>query len=209
MLCARRVTSRPPKHATAVCSPSSLVLRPPTRASRRCSRASADWKRRCRIFALRVLLQRAEHREALSIAREAAQAHPEAYEAVFCLGLAHQASHHYDEALACYDTALGLKPESADARTNRGIALHRLGRLEEACAEYQRALDVQPGHALARFHRSLALLVRGDYSGGWPEYEVRLRSGDVPVRPRAYAQWNEASPAGLTLLVYGEQGLGD
>ena len=51
--------------------------------------------------------------------------------------------------------------------------------------------------------------MRADYSAGWPDYETRLQSAELSPRPRRYIRWDGASPAGLTLLVYGEQGLGD
>ncbi len=158
---------------------------------------------------VRMLIQRGEHSEALSVAREAAQTHGESYEAAFCLGLAHQASHDYAGARAHYDDALELRPDAADAHANRGIALQGLGLLEEACADYERALSIEPAHPLARFHRSLALLLRGDYGVAWPEYETRFHSANVPLRPSRYPPWDGTAAAGRMLLVYGEQGLGD
>jgi hypothetical protein len=52
-------------------------------------------------------------------------------------------------------------------------------------------------------------LLNGDYQNGWPDYEMRLADRDVPVRALRLPRWDGAALEGKTLLVYGEQGLGD
>lgn len=158
---------------------------------------------------VRILIQRGELEEALVVARDSARAHPRSRESWLSLGLVQQAGHRYGEALESYDKVLAFGERDADLYANRGIALQSLGRLPDALADYARALEARPGHPVARFHASLIALMKGDYAGGWPEYETRLASGELPVRPRRYPRWDGSDPAGRTLLVYGEQGLGD
>lgn len=156
-----------------------------------------------------LLLQRGELTEAAHIAEEVTSTHPGNGESWFSLARVRQREHRYADALECCDKAIALDAGNADFQVSRAIALQNLGRLPEAHAQYERALQIRPGHALARFHRSLAWLVNGDYAAGWPEYETRLASADLPRRPRSYPRWDGGDPAGRRVLVYGEQGLGD
>src|SRR5688572_14452462 len=157
---------------------------------------------------VRVLIERGEHLEAGEVAEAGTRAHPDARETWLASGLAHQASHRHADALAAYDRALGLGAGDAELHTYRAIALTNLGRLDEASADYERALRAKPDYTLARFHRSLALLLSGRYEAGWPEYETRLANPDAIARPRRYPRWGAAAGS-PSVLVYGEQGLGD
>ena len=155
------------------------------------------------------LLDCGEYATAGDVAQRAAEADPARYESWFCLGLARQQQHRSAEALAGYDHALALTAGDADLLTQRAMTLHELGQLPEALADYDAALALRPGDPLARFHKSLSLLLTEDYARAWPDYETRLLSEDVPYRPRRYPRWDGAPTTGRTVLVYGEQGLGD
>lgn len=158
---------------------------------------------------VRMLIDAGHRGEALRVARGAASARPRSRESWFSLGLALQADHAYAEALESYDRAAAAGARDADLYASRGIALQNLGRLELAAADYARALEASPRHPLALFHASLLALMRGDYGQGWPQYETRLASADLVPRSRRYPRWNGEDPRGATILVYGEQGLGD
>ena len=158
---------------------------------------------------VRVLLQLGRVEEAVDVAQTAVRTHPQGYDSWFSLGLANLAAHRYHEARTSFERSLEMRPDSVDAHVNRGIALQNVGRFDEAHAEYDRALAAQPEHALARFHRSLASLTTGDYARGWPDYQTRLVDPARGVRPQYFPPWDGRFPAGRTLLVYGEQGLGD
>lgn len=155
------------------------------------------------------LLENEQFQEAIAVARQAAKNFPESYEAQLCLGLAYQKSHSATEALKCYDAALSMREDDAELHNNRGIALQELGRLNEAIASYERALELSPDFPLAKFHRALAYLMTGNYLRGWVDYETRLLSVDRPARPLCFPRWDGAPLAGRTLLVYGDQGIGD
>jgi Flp pilus assembly protein TadD len=105
--------------------------------------------------------------------------------------------------------ALKLKPDYSEAHTNLGNALRDLNRYEEAQSSYTRALEIQPAYADAHWNRALAWLMAGDYERGWPEYEWRFRCKFF--NPRSFSQpvWQGEPLAGRTILLYGEQGLGD
>lgn len=149
------------------------------------------------------------HEDAIEVARSALEANPSVAELHAALGLAHQKLHRPELALRCYEEARALGHGDAELLNNLGYVLQELGRLPEALACYEHAIELQPEFPLARFYRALARLLTGDYAQGWPEYETRLISEDVPRRPDAYPRWTGEPLAGRTILIWSEQGLGD
>jgi hypothetical protein len=118
----------------------------------------------------------------------------------------------YQAALADYDRALALAPTAAEAHNNRGVALAALGRYDEALAAYARALELAPGSERARFNRGLVRLVLGDLERGLADHEARWNGSDIHMGRPKFPQppWDgEAALAGRTILLHGEQGLGD
>jgi Flp pilus assembly protein TadD len=116
------------------------------------------------------------------------------------------------EALRSLDRALALAPGLATAHVNRGNVLQRLGRHAEALAAYDTAVALDPGSVDAHWNRALCHLLTGDYAAGWRGYEWRWRRGVRECQPRACAEplWLGAQDlAGRTILLHGEQGLGD
>ena len=84
------------------------------------------------------------------------------------------------------------------------------GHYAGALRNYDRALKVSPQHATARWHRGLLRLTMGDLAGGWSDHEARRTLPQHLVNvPSGMAAWNGKNPAGKTLLLWGEQGLGD
>jgi hypothetical protein len=73
-----------------------------------------------------------------------------------------------------------------------------------------RLLAVRPDLEEARLNRALALLTTGDYQRGWEGYEARKRAR-CNFLPRAFPapEWQGQDITEKSLLVYGEQGLGD
>ena len=117
-----------------------------------------------------------------------------------------------DEALASHDAAIAAQPEGADAFYNRGNVLKELNRLPEALASYDRAIALAPGHAEAHWNQSLLRLLTGDFERGWAQYEWRWRSKALGLQSRRFSQplWLGADTLhGKTILLHGEQGLGD
>src|SRR6266545_4205785 len=114
------------------------------------------------------------------------------------------------EALASYDAALAIEPNAARVLNNRGYALLALDCYEDADRHYDQALVIEPALAEAKWNKSLLHLSRGRFADGWPLYEQRWLGGIKGAVPRGYPQprWNGEHMRG-TLLVWGEQGLGD
>jgi tetratricopeptide (TPR) repeat protein len=122
------------------------------------------------------------------------------------LGNALQLLNRYDEAIAQYHTAIGLKPDYAEAHSGLGVVLQALGRDDEAVRHYDQAIRLKGDYVEAKWNESLLYLSLGRFSEGWPLYESRWATTGKPrysERP-----WN-GEPVNGTLLIWGEQGLGD
>ncbi len=83
------------------------------------------------------------------------------------------------------------------------------GQLDAAIAAFDRALELQPDYPEAQSGRGTALLARGDFAAGWTDYEARLRCPGAGLPPLPQLPWDGSPLAGRTLLVRGEQALGD
>ena len=114
-----------------------------------------------------------------------------------------------DAALAHFEEAKELGLADAELWGNRGIALQDLGHIEQAIESYNLALNLEPENHSFRFHRGLAYLLNGDFAKGWPDYEFRLLSEDLPRRDFSLPRWQGESLQGRNILIYAEQGLGD
>lgn len=112
-------------------------------------------------------------------------------------------------ALAEYDTALRLRPNAPDILVNRAGVLIELDRPEEADLAYDAALQCSPKRADAAWGKSLALLMLGQYREGWQLYETRFAYKPKPGPAPQIARWDGSNLTGKTLLIWGEQGLGD
>lgn len=114
-----------------------------------------------------------------------------------------------------FDEALRLDPLFSKARYNRGNARlsrgDRQGALED-CETAMEAAMAPDERLMMQLARSTILMALGRVGEGWDAYEARLQPAFADVthylidRPK----WTpECELAGRTLLVIGEQGLGD
>jgi len=121
---------------------------------------------------------------------------------------------HYDEAITHHNMALSLNPSYAEAWSNKGNVLHELEHYDEAISHHEIALSLRPNNHEAFWNKSLTLLLLGDFENGLPLYESRRYSERVSeiIGKRLFDGqiWHgHESLQGKTILLYGEQGLGD
>ena len=115
----------------------------------------------------------------------------------------------FEEARGAAAVAVEIDPEFGAAHENLADALLSLNRSAEAVDAYQTAIALSPDNPKPRFGLSLALLKRGDYANGWINYENRWL-GKPCLRPDlAVPLWQGEDLRGRTILLWGEQGLGD
>ncbi|HEM7902179.1 TPA: hypothetical protein U2L33_006324 [Burkholderia cenocepacia] len=117
-----------------------------------------------------------------------------------------------DGALRAATRAVALAPDSALAVNNASTAMKEAQWWGQAETHAQRAVELGPHNPTYRHNLSLLQLARGDFASGWPHYEARWEGsaelrGNLPVFPGP--RWRGESLKGKTLLVWGEQGLGD
>jgi tetratricopeptide (TPR) repeat protein len=118
-------------------------------------------------------------------------------------------------AITFFDEALRLDPAFAKARYNRGNSRLEFGDLDGALADCAAAMEGAAGPAEAammRLARSTILLCMGRVGEGWDAYEARLDPmfADVTHFACERPRWEPQSDlAGKSILVVGEQGLGD
>jgi len=115
-----------------------------------------------------------------------------------------------DEAIEDLRRAVQLQPTMADAHASLGVALSIQQRFDEAMAHFDNALAIDSHCAEAGWNRALLRLLSGDYRRGWPEYEWRWRcKRTIPLPPFSQPRWDGGPLQGRTILLSGEQGLGD
>jgi len=114
-------------------------------------------------------------------------------------------------ALRCYDRAIELNPEHEEAYCSKGNVLCSLRRMEEACSCYDIAIALNPDFGDAYWNKGLCRLLTGAFEEGWPLYEWRKKKlARVGVSNYSQPCWSgRESLENKTLLIYGEQGLGD
>lgn len=120
----------------------------------------------------------------------------------------------FDAARASYNQAIATNPNYPQAYFNRGAVLEKLRDFEGALASYNLAIAKKPGFADFYFNLALTSLKVGDFITGWTHYEWRWRTKNGPIlmKQREFTQplWLGGDDiAGRTILLYGEQGLGD
>ena len=155
--------------------------------------------------------QRRELDAALPLLERSVAAVPNEPEFHNNLGLALAAANREDEAIAAYRAALALKADHAVAWNNLGLALQSVNDVAGATAAFRRAIELTPEFAKAHWNLALALLLDGHFSEGWREYDWRLRLAELGKDRNVFPGpvWDGTAPAGKTVLIYAEQGLGD
>ena len=153
--------------------------------------------------------------EAIDILKGAIQACPENGMLWNTLGTVLSEQGDFETAVTFYTEALRCEPALFRAQYNRGNALLPQGHASAALEDCETAmLSVRAADELAmmRLARSTILLNLGRIGEGWDEYEARLdpQFADVTHFMIDRPKWTPGTDLeGKTLLLMGEQGLGD
>ena len=108
-----------------------------------------------------------------------------------------------------FHAVLQLDPHDANVQVNIGIGCTLLGDLASAQEAFEAALLNEPDNVEAHVNYAL-LLLKGDFEAGYREHEWRLKkTGYRDLSDFKSAMWSDEDLAGKTVLLWGEQGLGD
>jgi Flp pilus assembly protein TadD len=109
-----------------------------------------------------------------------------------------------EEAAQWIMQALQLQPHLSNAYYNFALVLADQGRFDEAIETWSRAIAMKPYDPHPHWNLGMLQLLKGDFDNGWREYRWRhpLLKFDQP-------QWTGEDPAGKTILLHAEQGIGD
>jgi tetratricopeptide (TPR) repeat protein len=108
--------------------------------------------------------------------------------------------------------AVQCAPDNALAHNNYALTLREAQRWEDAAQAAATAHSLAPGDPSMRSNLAMLELMRGNYAQGWPLHEARWDGsielgGTRPAMPAPV--WRGEPLARKTLLVWGEQGMGD
>jgi tetratricopeptide (TPR) repeat protein len=159
-----------------------------------------------------VLNEAGELTEAESAIRKAIALQGESAAFLSNLGTVLKEQNRLDDAADAHRRALELDPNYAEGHGNYGNTLAQQGRLAEAIERFERALALKPDLIDVRSNYALALLKHGRFQDGWREYKTRWQwNGFEKSVPRPFEQtrWHGESLDGKSILVWGEQGIGD
>lgn len=149
---------------------------------------------------------------ALAHYNEAIRLHPHYPQAFNNRGNTYQELGEIALALKDFNEAIKLQARYDEAFTNRGNILQQLAQFQDALESYDAAISINPLNAEANWNKSLLLLLLGDYKNGLPLYEWRWKRENTssPIRFFKAPLWlGEQDIKGKTILIHGEQGLGD
>lgn len=103
-----------------------------------------------------------------------------------------------------------LVPDDLLISRNLANAYRTAGRLEDAEHLLRQVLLKAPDDAEAHCLMAFTLLANGDFGSGWDAYAWRWRSAEhEPARPFSAPVWRGEKLNGKSILVWGEQAVGD
>ena len=125
--------------------------------------------------------------------------------AACALAAALREAHRPDEAWKEVEAAIRMTPADPVALLTAALIRHDLSDFAGALRWCDKSLEVRPDAAGARVTRGYLRHLTGDPAGGWRDFEARpLPRPETAARP-----WLGEPLAGMSILVVGEQGVGD
>ena len=124
---------------------------------------------------------------------------------------------HLETARQFASDVIARAPNHSDALLTLTHALRDMGRFDEALTKLEGFLKLYPDHRDVRAAYALTLFYKEDWPRAWRAFEVRFQFMDKPPtvmvrgkdgKPVPLPSW-KGGPVPSSLLVIGEQGLGD
>jgi len=131
---------------------------------------------------------------------------PDAYSVA---GLGAIAEEDYEAGAAALERCIPLAPGMVTLHLNLANAYLYLGRFEESRERLAWVIAREPNNFVARWDYAHLQLGARDFEQGWTNYEYRLQAHQFSPMTAHRPGWRGEPLTGKTLLVLGEQGLGD
>jgi predicted O-linked N-acetylglucosamine transferase (SPINDLY family) len=145
--------------------------------------------------------------EAVERCRNALQIQPDYAEAHCNLAGALKELGRLDEAEASCRRALQIKPDYVEVHSNLGTVLQAQGKFDAAINSHLTALTLRPDFQEARMNLGFAQLSCGQLTEGWKNHEFRIELDKKRFPHLPF--WAGENLHGKSILVSGEQGIGD
>ncbi|MGE4014010.1 MAG: tetratricopeptide repeat protein, partial [Alphaproteobacteria bacterium] len=150
---------------------------------------------------------------------------PDWVDAHYNLGIALHDAQIFEDAAEAFRRAAQIQPGDSRIWNNLGNSLFAIGEVDAAIGCYTRALALREGSpdrssaasarsaAAIRYNRGLARLMQGDYAHGFADMATRYDDANIVAmggyRAHASPRWRGEDIAGRTIMIVGEQGMGD
>lgn len=144
---------------------------------------------------------------AIQLLLRSLEENPQQPEALNNLAICFRQEGKEEQARRMYEMSLSLMPNNHETLSNLSGAYINSGLPEKALEYAEKSLEINPDYASAKHHKGLALLEMGRFSEAWQCYEGRKGIREWTKRPYDMPEWDGAEVE--TLLIHGEQGLGD
>ena len=154
------------------------------------------------------LMLAGQNAKALERFSEAARLAPDNPRLLVNMAAACHRMRRFDEAELYCKQALAIDPKCIPAYIELAGLYQELWRLDDSLKAAQDGLAIDPSEDSLLFGRAVVRLHRGDFKNGWKDYESRPSRMALLPNLDECEEWNGKAFKG-TLLVLGEQGLGD
>lgn len=119
----------------------------------------------------------------------------------------------FDEAIVCFERLLEMGKAYSGLQHRLAVTYNGIGRYRAAARCFEQSMSHPDGNGdLTQWEYSHLLLGEGELQSGWQYYESRYRikgDGCIRVHPFEYPRWMGEPLKDRTLLIHGEQGIGD
>ena len=150
------------------------------------------------------------HGEAIALFHRANELYPGSSEVCNNIGTAYRREHINESAEKYLKMALELNSTDADILNNLGTLHINEGTPDTGEAYLRRAVESKPEHPHAHWNLGLVLLEQEKWKEGFDQYAWGLTTRDRMVKDYGKAVWwNGVKHKDKTLVIYGEQGIGD
>ena len=128
-------------------------------------------------------------------------------------GLIKKLNDNYIQAINYWKKTIDLDYSNYAAHFNLGSVYDKFGKIDLANESYTKAININPNYKKAIYNQALIYLKKANFSKGWPGYDLRENClGTLKIYKSINIKKNQiwnGNPFNGTLVVHGEQGIGD